>query len=237
MITPNAQSALIAQTRYSNWPARPELVVRGETRRFPLSRVFGVGRNYADNPKVEAKVEEDIVLFTKDAYAVSDINQPLNYPDGTTRLRYEVELVVAIGRSGRMTSPDEAGAYIFGYGVGIDFTKYDVQDAAKRAGRPWDSGKSFPGCAPCSELVPASLFTPQSQEIWLDVNDKLAQSGFLDQLIWTIPELLFVISNRFELRAGDLIFTGTPEGVGMVERGQRLSGGIEDLTRFAFDLV
>jgi fumarylpyruvate hydrolase len=237
MSTLNPPPALIAQPKYSNWPARPALGVRGETHCFPLSRVFGVGRNYADNPKAETKVEDDIVLFTKDAYSISNIDQPLKYPDGTTRLRYEVELVVAIGRSGRMTSPDEADAYIFGYGVGIDFTKYDVQDAAKRAGRPWDSGKSFPGCAPCSELVPASLFKPLSQEIWLDVNDKLAQSGFLDQMIWTIPELLFVISNRFELRAGDLIFTGTPEGVGMVERGQRLSGGIEDLTQFAFDLI
>jgi fumarylpyruvate hydrolase len=221
----------------SSWPARPHLAVRGEANAFPISRIFGVGRNYSNHPAAEAKVADDIVLFTKDAYAVTDIDQPLPYPSGTTRLRYEVEMVVAIGRSGRMTSPDQARDFVFGYGVGIDFTKYDVQDAARKAGRPWDSGKSFPGCAPCSALVPASDFTPASQRIWLDCNGLAAQSGHLNQLIWTIPELLQVISDRFELRAGDLIFSGTPEGMGMAQRGDRLAGGIEGLAPFAFELT
>jgi fumarylpyruvate hydrolase len=222
---------------FSQWPARPSLAVIGETERMPISRVFGIGRNYANNPSAETKNGADVVLFTKDAYAVSDIHQPLRYPDGTQRLRYEVELVVALGRSGRMRSPAEAKDFICGYAVGIDFTKYDVQDAAKQAGRPWDSGKSFPGCAPCSALVPVQQFQPQSQKIWLSVDGKSAQSGFLDQLIWTIPELLQLISDRFELRAGDLIFSGTPEGVGMVQRGQRLAGGIEGLADFSFEMV
>lgn len=222
---------------YTSWPARPTIAVRGESERFPISRVYGVGRNYSNHPEAEAKVEDDIVLFSKDAYAVSDIDQPLPYPSGTTRLRYEVELVVAIGRSGQPATPAEAAQFVCAYGVGIDFTKYDVQDAAKRAGRPWDSGKSFPGCAPCSALVPAERFQPGAQKIWLEVDGQPAQSGTLDQMIWTLPELLFVIGQGFELRAGDLVFTGTPEGVGMVQRGQRLSGGIEGLCEFGFQMV
>lgn len=221
----------------SNWPARPQLAVRGTSDAFPISRIFGVGRNYSNHPAAEAKVSDDIVLFTKDAYAVTDIDQPLPYPTGTNSLRYEVEMVVAVGRSGRMSALVQARDFIFGYGVGIDFTKYDVQDAAKKAGRPWDSGKSFPGCAPCSALVPADVFTPASQHIWLDCNGQSAQSGRLDQMIWTIPELLQVISDRFELRAGDLIFSGTPEGVGMVQRGDRLTGGIDGLAQFEFALT
>ena len=221
----------------SHWPARPQLAISGTSDTFPIARVFGVGRNYSNYPTAEAKVVNDIVLFTKDAYAVSDINQSLPYPSGTARLRYEVELVVAVGRSGRLEAPSDADDFIFGYGVGIDFTKYDVQDAAKRAGRPWDSGKSFPGCAPCSALVPVADFIPAAQHIWLNCNDKAAQSGQLDQLIWTIPELLSVISDRFDLRAGDLIFSGTPEGVGMAERGDRLSGGVDELAQFEFSLT
>lgn len=221
----------------TQWPPRPQLAVRGASAAFPISRIFGVGRNYSNHPAAEAKVSDDIVLFTKDAYAVTDIDQPLPYPSGTNRLRYEVELIVAVGRSGRMSALAQARDFIFGYGVGIDFTKYDMQDAAKKAGRPWDSGKSFPGCAPCSTLVPANMFAPETQRIWLNCNGQSAQAGRLDQMIWTIPELLHVISDRFELRAGDLIFSGTPEGMGMAQRGDLLTGGIDGLAQFEFLLT
>lgn len=221
----------------SNWAKRPKLQVLGMAEQVGIARIFGVGRNYSNNPSAEKKVDEDIVLFTKDPYLLTSIDAPLPYPSGTDRLRYEVELVVAIGRSGIAESVQEASEFIFGYGVGIDFTKYDVQDAAKKAGRPWDSGKSFPGCAPCSQIVPAAKFKPGAHKIWLEQNCKSAQSGFLDQLIWSIPELICIISQRFTLKAGDLIFTGTPEGVGMVQRGDRLSGGVEGLATFSFDVV
>lgn len=221
----------------TTWTRRPEIAVLGMPNPIGLSRIFGVGRNYSNNPAGEKKIDDDIVLFTKDPYLLSGIETPLAYPPGTSRLRYEVELVVAIGRSGAAATTKEAEGFIFGYGVGIDFTKYDVQDAAKRAGRPWDSGKSFPGCAPCSHIVPAAAFKPGGNRIWLEQNGKPAQSGFLDQLIWTIPELICIVSSRFTLKAGDLIFTGTPEGVGMVEPGDRLSGGVDGLASFSFHVV
>jgi fumarylpyruvate hydrolase len=218
------------------WSQRPELPIDGGPGAFPIARIFGIGRNYSERPAEEVKCEEEVVLFTKDPYLVSNICEPLQYPEGTTRLRHEVELVVALGRSGAITSVEDAHEFVFGYGVGIDFTKYDVQDAAKAAGRPWESGKSFPGCAPCSPIVPAARFSPKSQRIWLKQDDRLAQSGSLDQMIWAIPELILLISKRFTLKAGDLIFTGTPTGVGMVQRGECLSGGIDGMTSFSFNV-
>ncbi len=222
---------------FASWTPRPTLPVDGSPDPFPVSRVFGIGRNYATDPTRETKIEADVVLFSKDAYLLSDIDQPLAYPSGTARLRYEVELVVAIGRGGGDIAPEDAMGHVFGYAAGIDFTKYDVQDAAKSAGRPWESGKSFPGCGPCSRIVPRARFQPSANRIWLDRNGKTAQSGHLGQMIWTIPELICLVSARFTLKTGDLIFSGTPEGVGMTARGDRLSGGIEGLVSFAFNVV
>lgn len=209
----------------------PTLPIKNSQAVFPLARVFGIGRNYSESPDTEVKEESKMLLFMKDPYMVSLAETGVAYPSGTHKLRYEIELVIAIGKGGTNIPVNKAEECIYGYAVGIDFTKYDVQDLAKQLGWPWDKGKSFPGCAPCTEITPKNEFMLENNPIWLKKNGKLAQEGTLNQMIWTVPEIISSISSQFQLIAGDLIFTGTPNGVGMTEKGDLLEGEIEGLNK------
>ncbi len=214
----------------------PQLKVKGEEAVFPVTRIFGIGRNYSKDINSEKKDDKKVVLFMKDAYLLSPAEEGVTYPKDSNQLRYEIELVVAIGKEGRHISPQEADKYIYGYATGIDFTKYDVQEIAKQQGWPWDKGKSFLGCAPCSKIIPKKDFLLNNNRIWLKKNNFLVQDGNLGQMLWSVPEIIALVSSSFGILPGDLIFTGTPDGVGMVEKGDILEGGVEGLDTINFNI-
>ena len=216
-------------------PEVPSLAVVGSTDRFPLRRVFCVGRNYADHaremghdpdrepPFFFYKPTDGVVPCDAAAVAVTVV-----YPPATRDLHHEVELVVALAAGGRDIAVDQALGKVFGYAVGLDLTRRDLQARAKEKGHPWDMGKGFDQSAPVSALAPASaLGQPAVGTISLAVNGQLRQQGNLNQMIWSIPEVIANLSTLVELRPGDLIFTGTPAGVGPVSRGDRLEGRID----------
>jgi len=196
--------------------------------RFPVRRVFCVGRNYAAHAREMGHDpdREPPFFFTKpaDAVVVDDADTP--YPSMTERLEHEVELVVAIGTGGTDIHPDDALAHVWGYAVGIDLTRRDLQAEAKRLGRPWDTAKGFDASAPVGAIVPAAGFDPTSGAIDLRVNGELRQSGDLGDQIWSVAETIAELSRFVALAPGDLLMTGTPDGVGVLERGDVLDGSI-----------
>jgi fumarylpyruvate hydrolase len=204
-------------------PAPPSLPITGSELRFPVRRVFCIGRNYADHAKeMGATVDRSQpVFFCKPADAVlSDGDVP--YPSATADLHHEVEMVVALAAGGRDIAEDAADALIFGYGVGLDLTRRDLQAAAKAGGLPWDSAKAFDHSAPVSALCVRADAEPGPDTLLeLRVNDELRQHTRLDAMIWQVPEILAGLSRLFELKAGDLVFTGTPAGVAALQRGDR----------------
>jgi fumarylpyruvate hydrolase len=151
------------------------------------------------------------------------------YPTRTSNLHHEIELVIAIGRGGRGIQKDRALEHVFGYAVGNDLTRRDLQTESKKQGMPWDTGKAFDGSAPLAGIRPASLGHVSKGRIWLAVNGQVRQDSDIAELIWTVPEVIAELSTLFELKPGDLIFTGTPAGVGALEPGDRIEGGIEGL--------
>ena len=172
----------------------------------------------------------------KDALcAVADDDTPsLPYPSATTNLHHEIELVIAIGKAGREISAAQATEHIFGYAVGLDMTRRDLQNRLKDKGHPWETGKAFDRSAPISRITPvAQCGHPTSGRIWLKVNQQLKQQGDLADMIWSVPEIISHLSGYFELRAGDLIFTGTPEGVGPVKSGDVITAGAEGIAEIA----
>lgn len=211
---------------------QPTVEIAGSDRRFPVRRIYCIGRNYA---KHIAEMGNDPdrtppVFFCKPADAIVPSGAKIPYPMRTSDLHHEIELVVAIGKAGENISADEALDHVFGYAVGIDLTRRDLQKVAKDRGQPWDSAKAFDHSAPLSPLHPASVLGhPQSGRIWLSVNDEIRQDADLNALIWSVPECLAELSTYFALAPGDLVFTGTPEGVGPVAAGDRLHGGIEKI--------
>ena len=196
--------------------------------RFPVRRVFCVGRNYAAHAREMGHDpdREPPFFFTKpaDAVVVDDADTP--YPSMTERLEHEVELVVAIGTGGTDIHPDDALAHVWGYAAGIDLTRRDLQAEAKRLGRPWDTAKGFDALAPVGAIVPAAGFDPTSGAIDLRVNGELRQSGDLGDQIWSVAETIAELSRFVALAPGDLLMTGTPDGVGVLERGDVLDGSI-----------
>ena len=210
--------------------------VEGMNVAFPVCRVFCVGRNYAEHA-VEMGHDPDRELpffFTKPANAVVPSGSTLPFPSTTDDLHHEIELVVALERGGEGIASDQALTHVFGYAVGLDMTRRDLQAAAKKSGRPWDMAKGFDRSAPLSPIRPVSAIGhPSEGAIWLRVNGEPRQQGDLAQQIWKVPETIAYLSTLIELRAGDLIMTGTPKGVGRVEPGDRLEGhidGVGDLT-------
>jgi len=197
---------------------------------FPVVRVFCVGRNYAEHA-VEMGHDPDReppFFFTKPSVAVVPGGGRLPFPVATEDLHHEIELVVALGRGGASISVDSALDHVFGYGIGLDMTRRDLQAEAKAAGRPWDMAKGFDRSAPMGAIRPASAIGhPDAGAIWLHVNGKLRQEGDLAQQIWRVPETIAYLSTLVELRPGDLIMTGTPKGVGRVLPGDLLEGHID----------
>jgi fumarylpyruvate hydrolase len=169
-------------------------------------------------------------FFTKPADALVETSSTIPYPLATENLHHEIELVVAIGKGGIRIGRDAAPDHIWGYGVGIDLTRRDLQDVAKKAARPWDWAKAFDQSAPCGALVPAATSGhPQKGRIRLAVNGELRQQGDLAEMIWPVADIVAICSEAVELQPGDLIFTGTPSGVGPVNAGDRLSGEVEGI--------
>ncbi len=219
---------------------RPEptivLEVVGSDQVFPVGRVFCIGRNYAEHAREMGHDpdREPPFFFSKPPNAVVPSGSELDFPVATSDLHHEIELVVALGSGGRDVPADRALDLVHSYGVGLDMTRRDMQGIAKKAGRPWDMAKGFDDSAPCSALRLASeIGHPDTGEIWLDINGERRQQGDLAQQIWTVPEALAYLSTLVALRAGDLLMTGTPAGVGAVQPGDRLAGhidGVGDLT-------
>jgi fumarylpyruvate hydrolase len=211
-------------------PAPVTLPIDGTDALFPVARVFCVGRNYADHA-VEMGHDPDReppFFFMKPATAVVPGGGSLPFPVATDDLHHEIELVVALRGGGSAVAVDGALELVFGYGVGLDMTRRDLQARAKEMGRPWDMGKGFDQSAPMSALRPAqTIGHPSAGAIWLDVNGERRQEGDLAQQIWKVPETIAYLSTLVSLLPGDVIMTGTPAGVGRVVAGDVLEGGIE----------
>lgn len=210
-------------------PPPPCAAVVGSAARFPVRRIFCVGRNYADHAREMGAdpTREAPFFFCKPADALHDASVALPYPSRTRELHHEVELVVALASGGAHLAAEAAQTLIYGAGIGIDWTRRDLQNEAKKHGRPWDTAKAFDHAATLGPLHPGRL--PAQGAIWLDVNGQSRQRGDLRELIWSVPEIVAELSTFFALQAGDLIFTGTPAGVGPVVPGDRLVAGIEGL--------
>lgn len=211
---------------------RPAVEVAGSALRFPVRRIFCVGRNYAEHAR-EMGMGGDRALpffFTKPADAVMPGGTDVPYPSHTTNLHHEIELVVALGGGGRDVRVDTALSLVFGYAVGNDLTRRDQQGAARDLGRPWDVAKGFDHSAPITPIMPAAKSGHRAAgRIWLEVNGKPRQQGDLSDMIWKVPEVIAELSTWFELFPGDLIFTGTPAGVGPLVPGDRVRGGVDGI--------
>lgn len=208
-------------------PAPPAVAIEGGGR-FPVHRIYCVGRNYADHVR-EMGSKPELVFFSKPADAVVANGAAIPYPPRTGNLQHEIELVVAIGRGGRGIAPANALAHVFGYAAGNDLTRRDLQSAAKKGGLPWDAGKGFDHSAPVAAIRPAARGHLERGRIWLSVNGEPRQDADVSHMTAGVPQLIAELSGLYELRPGDLIFTGTPAGVGPVGPGDRLEGGIEGL--------
>ena len=213
----------------------PSLAIRGEGGRFPIRRVFCVGRNYAwDAPPAGSDpAREPPFFFMKPADAVVAATGTIPHPPLTDDFCHEIELVVAIGKDGADIAPHDASTHVWGYAAGLDLTRRDLQREAKAMGRPWEGAKAFDASAPCSPLVRASAIGhPRDGAIWLTVNGALRQRSTLAALIWPVADVIAFISRSVTLGAGDLIFTGTPAGVGPLRPGDVVRGGIDGVNEF-----
>ncbi|WP_036164748.1 fumarylacetoacetate hydrolase family protein [Massilia sp. 9096] len=220
-------------------PAAPALAVAGSDQTFPLRRVFCVGRNYAAHAR-EMGADPDReppFFFTKPADAVVSASGTVPYPSSTQDLHHEVELVVALKGGGANVAPEQALDLVWGYGVGVDLTRRDLQEVAKKTGRPWDMSKGFDASGPCSPLQPASATGhPQEGRVWLEVNGQLKQEGNLNEMIWPVADTIAYLSRFVTLQPGDVIFTGTPSGVGKLDPGDQVRGGVDGVTTFEFTM-
>src|SRR5262245_4599978 len=211
-------------------PVVTTVPVQGTDAEFPVARIFCVGRNYADHA-IEMGHDPDReppFFFMKPDEAIVPTDSTLPFPSATEDLHHEIELVVALGEGGADIASEDALSCVYGYAVGLDMTRRDLQAVAKKAGRPWDMAKGFDRSAPMSPIRPAAeIGHPEKGAIWLRINDETRQQGDLDQQIWKVPETIAYLSTLIELRPGDLIMTGTPAGVGRVDPGDRLEGHID----------
>ncbi len=223
-----------------NYTFEPEapigVPVVGSDALFPVRRIYCVGRNYAAHAREMGfdPDREPPFFFCKPANAIV-VAPPgqtvdVHYPSVTVNLQHEIELVVAIGKPGRDIPVESADDHVFGYGVGLDMTRRDLQFAMRDKGRPWDISKAFDESAPIGPLTPVAVFGhPSNQAIWVQLDGVDRQRSDVSKLIWSVPEVIANLSTYFALEPGDLVYSGTPEGVGKVERGQTLRGGIDGL--------
>ena len=221
-------------------PPVASVAVVGTEARFPIRRILCVGRNYEAHAREMGKdpTRDKPFFFMKPADAVVDTGSNLPYPPETKNLHYEIELVVAIGTGGADISEEDALNHVWGYGVGIDLTRRDLQNAAKDAGRPWEWGKAFDKSAPIAPLHPASAVGhPAKGRIWLSVNGTVKQDQDIADLIWSVPEIIAIASRSMRLEAGDIIMTGTPSGVGPIVAGDKVVGGVDGLGEISITMV
>ena len=223
-----------------NPPSIPTLPVQGSDELFPVHRIYCVGRNYADHAREMGHDpdREPPFFFQKNPDTIVLPGDDFPYPDKSEDVHFEMELVIALSKGGKDIPEDQALDCVFGYAVGLDMTRRDLQGAAKKMGRPWEVGKSFEFSAPCSEVVPlAATGHPSDARLWLKVNGELRQEGNINQLIWNVPETISYLSGLFTLAPGDLIYTGTPAGVGPTIRGDQLKGGVEGIGEIDISVV
>jgi acylpyruvate hydrolase len=215
---------------------RPHVMLENEP--IEVGAIFCIGKNYAEHAReMQGEVPEEPIVFLKPPRALSTDGQAW-YPPHTGDLHHEVELVVLIGRGGRDIPESEALSHVAGYGVGIDFTARDLQWEAKRKGQPWTVSKGFDASAPVSRFVrPERIADPHALELRLWVNGQLRQAGTTAEMIYRIPYLIAYLSRIFTLERGDLLFTGTPAGVGPVHPGDELEAAVGDLARLRVRVV
>jgi fumarylpyruvate hydrolase len=224
------------------WTPPPvrSLPVRGKVERLPINRIFCVGRNYhAHAVEMGRPVDKSVEVpfyFTKSPDTLVESGATVAYPPGTSNYHYEMELVLVVGKPGFRVPQADAGAIIYGYACGLDMTRRDLQLVARDKGRPWDLGKDIEQGSVVSEVVPMPGKVIDSGALELRVNGVTKQQSNIDKLIWNIPELIADLSKFYHLQPGDLIFTGTPEGVGAVVAGDRIEGSVEGVGRIALNV-
>ncbi|MBT6727755.1 MAG: fumarylacetoacetate hydrolase family protein [Deltaproteobacteria bacterium] len=215
------------------------LPIRGSNESFPVRRIYCIGRNYGDHA-IEMGHDpnkESPFFFQKNAQNV-DTSGKFPFPPQTSDVHHEIELVVALKSGGTDISLDKALEHVYGYGLGLDMTRRDLQGEAKKLGRPWEVGKSFEKSAPMSELVPASETRHLDQgRICLKVNGEIKQDGNLNQMIWKVPEMIAYLSRFYDIAGGDLIMSGTPAGVGPIQRGDKMDCEIENLATLTVEVI
>ncbi len=218
-------------------PAPPSLPVRGRAERLPVNRLFFVGRNYhahaVEMGKPVDKANERPFYFTKSSQTLVESGATVAYPPETKNYHYEMELVVAIGTAGFRVDPADAHRLVYGYACGLDMTRRDLQLAARDKGRPWDLGKDVEQSSVVSEIVAMPGVVLERGELALAVNGETRQRSDLSMLIWNLRELIADLSLFYHLQPGDLIFTGTPEGVGAVVAGDRIDGHVDGVGEIA----
>jgi fumarylpyruvate hydrolase len=211
--------------------------VEGEARGFPVRRILCVGRNYAAHAReMGADTRDPPFFFAKPADAIAPLKGQIAYPPATSDLHHEIELVVALKSGGANLTPEQALEAVFGYAVGVDLTRRDLQGAAKAKGQPWEAGKAFDASAPITAIRVMDAPAPEAA-ITLTVNGAERQRGEIGDMIWNVGEVIAKASELWTLAAGDLIFTGTPEGVGAIARGDKVVGEVEGVGRLEFTLV
>jgi len=218
----------------------PALAVRGTDELMPVHRIYCVGRNYAEHAREMGHDpdREPPFFFQKNPDNLVPDGGEFPYPPLSHDVHHELEMVVALREGGRDIPAGRALDHVFGYAVGLDMTRRDLQGEAKKLGRPWEVGKAFEHSAPCSAVVRASeIGHPDKGRVWLEVNGETRQNGDLAQLIWKVPEMIAYLSQLFTLRPGDLIYSGTPAGVGAVKRGDRLHGGVDGVGEIRITVV
>jgi fumarylpyruvate hydrolase len=218
-------------------PATMTASIRGMSSRFPINRLFFVGRNYHAHAMemgrpVDKSVERPF-YFTKAPQTLTESGATVAYPPETSNYHFEMEMVVAIGKPGFRVKAEDAHTLIYGYAAGLDMTRRDLQLVARDKGRPWDLGKDVEQSSVCSEIVPMEGVIIDSGAIALEVNGQTKQSSDVDKLIWNVRELIADLSLFYHLQPGDLIYTGTPEGVGPVVAGDKITGRVEGVAEVA----
>jgi len=220
-------------------PPQASVAVASSADRFAVRRIFCVGRNYAAHAREMGKDpdREPPFFFMKPADTLVESGGTIPYPPETRELHYEMEMVVALGKGGFKVLREAALDLVFGYGCGIDLTRRDLQQKAKDMGRPWDFGKGFDRSAPCAAIHPvADVGHPAKGRIWLSVNGAVKQDADLSELIWPIPDVISILSHSMRLAPGDLIYSGTPAGVGAVKPGDKIAGGVAGLSDIALGI-
>ena len=220
-------------------PAQPSLPVAGSDLRYPVRRIFCVGQNYADHvAEMGGSADRDPpIYFTKSAHALLQSGESMPYPPGTQDLHHEIELVIAIGSEATGIDRTAALQAVWGYGVGLDMTRRDLQGIAKKGGKPWDTAKDFDASAIVGALTPADRFQLTEEKIHLSVNGETRQDSPLANMIWSVPEIVANLSTLYTLLPGDLIMTGTPAGVGPVKVGDELVGTVDRLEPVTTNIV